>query len=215
MRWKNLCAPTGQNMPCLPISKFGIMQLTRQRMRPEVNINTSEICPCCNGTGKITPTVLLVEEIEKRLHYLVTHQHHEPYISVHPILHSHLTKGLFFNSIRHQWSRKYKTKIDHSRKTTITTLPNFIFSTVTTKKSNYKTKPRYPVAGFFIWNNCFRTILLQNNTKTATLKSCRFVYIIKVCLSEQIIIVFTIVDLVFHKFLRSQDSCVGHFFVSA
>jgi ribonuclease G len=43
----------------LPISKFGLMQITRQRMRPEVNINTSEICPSCNGTGKVSPTLLL------------------------------------------------------------------------------------------------------------------------------------------------------------
>lgn len=95
----------------LPISKFGIMQLTRQRMRPEVNINTSEICPACNGTGKIAPSMLLVDEIEKRLHYLVTHQHKNITITVHPILYSHLTKGIFFNSIRHQWKRKYKTNI--------------------------------------------------------------------------------------------------------
>ena len=95
----------------LPISKFGIMQLTRQRMRPEMNINTLEICPACNGTGKISPSVLLVEEIEKRLHYLLTHQHRNITIAVHPILYSHLTKGMFFSSIRHQWNRKYKTKI--------------------------------------------------------------------------------------------------------
>ncbi len=95
----------------LPISKFGIMQLTRQRMRPEVNINISEICPSCNGSGKISPTVLLVEEIEKRLHYLLTHQHKNITISVHPILYSHLTKGWWFNSIRYKWNQKYKTKI--------------------------------------------------------------------------------------------------------
>ena len=59
----------------LPISKFGLMQITRQRMRPEVNINTSEICPSCNGTGKVSPTLLLIDEIETRLNYLVTHQH--------------------------------------------------------------------------------------------------------------------------------------------
>src|SRR5215510_7404994 len=91
----------------LPISKFGLMQITRQRMRPEVNINTSEICPSCNGTGKISPTLLLVDEIENRLNYLVTHQHKNLTIAVHPILHSHLTKGIF--SIAWKWNRKYKT----------------------------------------------------------------------------------------------------------
>ncbi|NNV57080.1 Rne/Rng family ribonuclease [Limnovirga soli] len=95
----------------LPISKFGIMQITRQRMRPEMNINTSEICPSCNGTGKVTSTILLQDEIEKRLHYLITHQHANLTIVVHPIVYSHLTKGLFFSSIVWQWRRRLKVPI--------------------------------------------------------------------------------------------------------
>ena len=95
----------------LPISKFGLMQITRQRMKPEMNINTSEFCPTCNGTGKITSTLLLVDDIEKKLLYLVTHQHKNLTLTVHPILHSHLTKGWWFNSIKAQWSKKFKTKI--------------------------------------------------------------------------------------------------------
>lgn len=94
----------------LPISKFGLMQLTRQRMRPEVNINTAEICPSCNGTGKITSTYLLEDEIEKRLHYLVTHQHKNLTLTVNPILFSHLTKGFF--SIKRKWRKKYKMRIN-------------------------------------------------------------------------------------------------------
>lgn len=91
----------------LPISKFGLLQVTRQRMRPEMNINTSEVCPACNGTGKITSTLILEDEIEKRLHYLVTHAHKSLTLSVHPIVYSHLTKG-WFNPIIRQWRRKYK-----------------------------------------------------------------------------------------------------------
>jgi ribonuclease G len=95
----------------LPISKFGLMQITRQRMKPEMNINTSELCPACTGTGKITSTVLLVDEIEKRLLYLVTHQHKNLTLFVNPIVHSHLTKGWFFNSIGYKWNKKFNTKI--------------------------------------------------------------------------------------------------------
>lgn len=91
----------------LPISKFGLLQVTRQRMRPEMNINTSEVCPACNGTGKITSTLILEDEIEKRLHYLVTHAHKSLTLTVHPIVYSHLTKG-WFNPIIRQWRRKYK-----------------------------------------------------------------------------------------------------------
>ncbi len=93
----------------LPISKFGLMQVTRQRMRPEININTTEVCSSCKGTGKVSSTLLLEDDIEKKLHYLVTHQHKNLTISVHPILYSHLNKGLF--SIKWKWRRKYKIKI--------------------------------------------------------------------------------------------------------
>lgn len=95
----------------LPISKFGLMQITRQRMKPEMNINTSELCPACNGTGKINSTVLLIDDIEKKLLYLVTHQHKNLTVTVNPIVYSHLTKGWFFNSIRYKWNRQFKTKI--------------------------------------------------------------------------------------------------------
>ena len=95
----------------LPISKFGIMQITRQRMRPEVNINTSEVCPTCNGTGKITSTLLLEDEIEKKLSYLVTHQHKNLTLIVNPIVYSHLTKGWFFSSLKARWKRKFQTNI--------------------------------------------------------------------------------------------------------
>jgi len=94
----------------LPISKFGLMQITRQRMRPEMNINTSEVCPVCHGTGKITSTVLLEDEIEKRLHYLTTHSHKNLSLVVNPIVYSHLTKG-FFTSIAKKWKKKYKINL--------------------------------------------------------------------------------------------------------
>lgn len=94
----------------LPLSKFGLMQITRQRMRPEITINTEEICPSCNGTGKITSSLLLMDEIEKRLEYIMQHQHSHIMIMVHPIVHSHLTKG-WWNSIRRQWQRKYKVSL--------------------------------------------------------------------------------------------------------
>ena len=93
----------------LPISKFGLMQITRQRMKPEMNINTSEICPSCNGTGKISSTLILEDEIEKNLSYLIMQKHHGLTIQVHPMLHAYLTSG--FISRRRKWSWKYKQKI--------------------------------------------------------------------------------------------------------
>ena len=95
----------------LPISKFGLMQITRQRMKPEMNINTQEVCPSCNGTGKISSTLLLEDEVEKNLSYLVTHKHTNLTLVVHPIMHAYLTKGLFWTSKLSQWNKKFKTKL--------------------------------------------------------------------------------------------------------
>ncbi len=95
----------------LPISKFGLMQITRQRMKPEMNIQTQEVCPTCNGTGKISSTLLLEDEIEKNLSYLITHHHEDLTLVVHPILYSHFTKGFFFNSKQWKWRFKYGKKV--------------------------------------------------------------------------------------------------------
>jgi ribonuclease G len=93
----------------LPISKFGLMQVTRQRMKPEMNINTSEVCPSCDGTGKISSTLILEDEIAKNLSYLIMQKHKGLTIAVHPIIYTYLTSG--FPSRRMKWSWKYKQKI--------------------------------------------------------------------------------------------------------
>jgi ribonuclease G len=97
----------------LPISKFGLMQITRQRMKPEVTINTQEVCPTCNGTGKISSALILEDEIEKNLSYLINHQHKDLILAVHPIMHAYLTKGGFLGigSRGWHWRWKYKQKI--------------------------------------------------------------------------------------------------------
>ena len=93
----------------LPISKFGLMQITRQRMKPELSINTMEICPSCNGTGKISSTLVLEDEIDKNLNYLITHKHSSLTLAVNPIMHAYLTKGIFSRQFKWRW--KYKQRI--------------------------------------------------------------------------------------------------------
>lgn len=94
----------------LPISKFGLMQITRQRMKPEMNINTQEVCPSCGGTGKISSSLILEDEIEKNLNYLLTHQHHHLTLVVSPIIYAYLSKGWLW-SIFSKWKRKFGKKI--------------------------------------------------------------------------------------------------------
>jgi ribonuclease G len=94
----------------LPISKFGLMQITRQRMKPEVNINTQEICPSCHGTGKISSTLLLEDDIEKNLGYLITHKHKNLKLVVNPIMYAYLTKGWPWSTKIARWKKKFKQK---------------------------------------------------------------------------------------------------------
>ena len=97
-KMEEFMSPDRAKHAVLPISKFGIMQITRQRMKPEMNINTQEICPSCNGTGKISSTILLEDEIEKNLSYLITHQHKNLKLVVNPIMYAYLTKGWPWNT---------------------------------------------------------------------------------------------------------------------
>ncbi|MDB5253649.1 MAG: ribonuclease [Flaviaesturariibacter sp.] len=94
----------------LPISKFGLMQITRQRMKPEMNINTQEICPSCQGTGKIASTLILEDDIEKNLNYLITHQHKNLTVVVSPIVHAYLTKGWLWSKAA-KWKRKFNGNV--------------------------------------------------------------------------------------------------------
>ena len=55
----------------LPLSKFGLMQITRERVRPQVNIVTKEVCPSCNGTGSITASILITDQIEDHIQHLL------------------------------------------------------------------------------------------------------------------------------------------------
>ena len=108
----------------LPLTKFGLMQITRQRVRPATEINTQEACPVCNGTGKIQSSVVIDEAIERRLSFYVTEKKmNNLTLKVSPILGAYLTKGLF-NSILKRWIKKYRCKINLLEVTDFTVLQN-------------------------------------------------------------------------------------------
>lgn len=94
----------------LPLSKFGLMQITRQRVRPETNINTIETCPTCKGTGKVQPPVLVVDEIQDKIRYGQPKKSgRKVELRVHPFLHAYLTKGLI--SKKRLWQFKYNKRL--------------------------------------------------------------------------------------------------------
>lgn len=94
----------------LPLSKFGLMQITRERVRPEMNIATKEVCPTCNGSGKVEATILVTDQIEEHVHHLFEKQNEKSLVlALHPFLYAYYTKGLF--SKRLKWYFRYRRPI--------------------------------------------------------------------------------------------------------
>lgn len=95
----------------LPLTKFGLMQITRQRIRPVTQIDTTEVCPVCHGTGKIAPSLVIDEELERKIAYHTENGVKSFILKTGPILGSYISRG--FNSFLRKWRRKYKCKIKH------------------------------------------------------------------------------------------------------
>ena len=93
----------------LPLSKFGLMQITRQRVRPALDITTTEICPSCFGKGQIQPSLLFTDKLDEKLDYLVnTLKVNKFTMYIHPYVDAYIKKGLI--SIYTKWRRKYGRK---------------------------------------------------------------------------------------------------------
>jgi ribonuclease G len=108
---KKLMATDKAKHTILPLTKFGLMQITRQRVRPVAVADVTDVCPTCNGTGRIEPTVLLDRKIENQVQFLAQDRKVK-YIRlrVSPYVASYLKQG--FWSLRKQWMWRYKVRID-------------------------------------------------------------------------------------------------------
>lgn len=90
----------------LPLSKFGLMQITRQRVRPALDITTSEDCPVCHGKGIIPPSILFTDRLEDKIHYLVFKLKVRKFtLHVHPYIAAYINQGVF--SLKWKWKCKY------------------------------------------------------------------------------------------------------------
>ena len=112
----------------LPLTKFGLMQITRQRIRPVTEINTSEQCPVCHGSGKIHSSVVIDEEIERKIaFYVIEKGVRSLTLKTSPILGAYLKRGIF-NSFLSRWRKRYKAKIELVEVTEFTVLQNEIYN---------------------------------------------------------------------------------------
>ncbi|MFD2598503.1 ribonuclease E/G [Sphingobacterium corticis] len=90
----------------LPPSKFGLVQITRQRVRPEMSVVTNEKCPTCDGTGEIRSSIVLLDDIEKNLDFILREQNEKGItLRVHPYIDAYIKKG--FISRRIKWLLNY------------------------------------------------------------------------------------------------------------
>lgn len=90
----------------LPLSKFGLMQITRQRVRPAMEVNVMETCPTCFGKGKIHASILFTDTLESKIDYLVNKLKIKRFsLHIHPYIAAYVNKG--FWSLKRQWQSKY------------------------------------------------------------------------------------------------------------
>ncbi len=89
----------------LPLSKFGLMQITRQRVRPAMDIVTTETCPSCYGKGEIQPSLLFTDVLREKIEYLVKDLKVKGFtMYVHPYVEAYIKKGLI--SLHRKWHMK-------------------------------------------------------------------------------------------------------------
>ncbi len=101
----------------LPLSKFGLMQITRQRVRPALDITTSETCPSCFGKGEIQPSLLFTDKLGEKLDYLVNILKVKKFtMYVHPYVEAYIKKGMFslYGKWRRRFGRGFKLVADES-----------------------------------------------------------------------------------------------------
>lgn len=94
----------------LPLSKFGLMQITRQRVRPAMDVNVEETCPTCGGTGKIRSSLLFTDALERKIALLTSRLGIKHFrLHVHPFVAAYINRGLF--SLKRKWQLKYSLGI--------------------------------------------------------------------------------------------------------
>jgi ribonuclease G len=92
----------------LPLSKFCLMQITRQRVRPVMDVQTAESCPVCGGSHVVKPSILFCDRLQEKLDTLTSEMKVKNFrLHVHPFIAAYIRQGWFFRSLYWQWRRRY------------------------------------------------------------------------------------------------------------
>ena len=90
----------------LPLSKFGLMQITRQRVRPAMDVKVEEECPSCGGTGKIKSSYLFTDALESKIRIVSEELGIRKFrLHVHPFVAAYINQG--FISLHRRWQFHY------------------------------------------------------------------------------------------------------------
>lgn len=89
----------------LPLSKFGLMQITRQRVRPAVEMQVMETCPTCMGKGKVQPSILFTDQIQEQIEAMTRQYGRGLRLHVHPFIYAYISKGI--------WSQKWQWRLEY------------------------------------------------------------------------------------------------------
>ncbi|HNY55197.1 MAG TPA: Rne/Rng family ribonuclease [Chitinophagales bacterium] len=88
----------------LPVSKFGLMEITRQRMKEQVVVDTREPLLHANSKYKVDQPLQIIDNIEMELNHLKTHKEKNFLLYVHPFIYAFMKKDTF--SFRMKWYAK-------------------------------------------------------------------------------------------------------------
>ncbi len=111
----------------LPLSKFGLMQITRQRVRPEMTIDVSEKCPTCRGTGTVAPTILFIEKLKEILRDAIEeYKLKKMTIHVHPFIEAYLSRGM--SSLVKKWGKEMYCRISVKPSTSLSLFDVHMFT---------------------------------------------------------------------------------------
>ncbi len=111
----------------LPPSRFGVVEITRERVKPVTKVVTTEKCPSCDGKGTIQSSLLFAEELEGSVRFLAEEGTYKKIkLVVHPIVEAYLNRS-FFSSIARKWAKKYRLKLQVEASSNIALLEYHFF----------------------------------------------------------------------------------------